>query len=219
MKTDCIGKLIVALLPAFGGAEMCGAVLTENPEWITGSYVVPGEDDYAAHFEDAPAPVLTRTFTLAAKPVKRAAWRIASPGMYDASVNGKRVNAVALPIWTAFDRRVLEDEYDVGKLVKGGKNTLALELGNGWWNPLPMKMWGVYNLRTTLPHGTPMVKATLEVEYEDGSKECVVTDTAWLAAEGQVLRNNLYLGEKRDARRAASGRTRPNCGANREGPA
>ena len=89
--------------------------------------------------------------------------------------------------------------------MKGGENTLALELGNGWWNPLPMKMWGVYNLRTTLPHGTPMVKATLEVEYEDGSKERVVTDTAWLAAEGQVLRNNLYLGEKRDARRAASG--------------
>ena len=205
MKKDCIGKLVLALLPAFAGAEVYGATLTENPEWITGSYVVPGEDDYAAHFSDAPAPVLTRTFTLAAKPVKRAAWRIASPGMYDASVNGTRVNAVALPIWTAFDRRVLEDEYDVGKLVKGGENTLALELGNGWWNPLPMKMWGVYNLRTTLPHGTPMVKATLEVEYEDGSKERVVTDTAWLAAEGQVLRNNLYLGEKRDARRAASG--------------
>ena len=186
-------------------AVALSVLATENPKWITGSYVVPGEDDYAAHFEDAPAPVLTRSFTLAAKPVKRATWRIASPGMYDASVNGTRVNAVALPIWTAFDRRVLEDEYDVGKLVKGGENTLALELGNGWWNPLPMKMWGVYNLRTTLPHGTPMVKATLEVEYEDGSKERVVTDTAWLAAEGQVLRNNLYLGEKRDARRAASG--------------
>ena len=205
MKKDCIGKLVLSLLPAFGGAEVCGATLTENSEWITGSYVVPGEDDYAAHFEDAPAPVLTRTFTLAAKPVKRATWRIASPGMYDASVNGTRINAVALPIWTAFDRRVLEDEYDVTSLLKGGRNTLALELGNGWWNPLPMKMWGVYNLRTTLPHGTPMVKATLEVEYEDGSKEHVVTDTAWLAAEGQVLRNNLYLGEKRDARRAASG--------------
>ena len=99
-------------------------------EWITGLYVVPGEDDYLAHFADAPAPVLEREFTLAAKPVKRAAWRIASPGMYNASVNGTRVNAVALPIWTAFDRRVLKDEYDVGKLVKGGENTLALELGN-----------------------------------------------------------------------------------------
>ena len=144
MKKDCIGKFAVALMSAFGGVSVCGATPTENPEWITGSYVVPGEDDYAAHFEDAPAPVLTRTFTLAAKPVKRATWRIASPGMYDASVNGKRVNAVALPIWTAFDRRVLEDEYDVAAFLKGGTNTLALELGNGrrrWmWNMLTARL-------------------------------------------------------------------------------
>ena len=57
MEKDCIGKIVLALLPAFAGAEVYGATLTENPEWITGSYVVPGEDDYAARFEDAPAPV------------------------------------------------------------------------------------------------------------------------------------------------------------------
>ncbi|MBR2838853.1 MAG: family 78 glycoside hydrolase catalytic domain [Kiritimatiellae bacterium] len=188
-------RLSFALLVASGGLAACAA------EWITGSYVVPGEDDYAAHFADAPAPVLERRFALAAKPVKRATWRIASPGMYDASVNGVRVNAVALPVWTAFDRRVLEDEYDVKALVKGGENALVIELGNGWWNPLPMKMWGMYNLRKTLPHGTPAAKATLEVEYEDGAKERVETDCSWTAAEGPVLRNNLYLGEKRDARR------------------
>ena len=171
-----------------------------NPEWITGNYVVPPEDDYAAHFADAPAPVLRRRFVLPAKPVAHAVWRIASPGMYDAYVNGTRVNAVTLPIWTAFNRRVLEDEYDVTALVKCGENTLTLELGNGWWNPLPMKMWGRYNLRETLAHGTPMARAVLEVEFADGTVERIVTDNAWQAAEGPVLRNNLYLGEKRDAR-------------------
>ena len=137
------------LLSALVAMAVCGTAPADGAEWITGSYVVPPEDDYEAHFADAPNPVLKREFTLAAKPVKRAVWRIASPGMYDASVNGTRVNAVALPIWTAFDRRVLEDEYDVTALVKGGENTLALELGNGWWNPLPMKMWGRFNLRQT----------------------------------------------------------------------
>ena len=181
----------------------------KTTEWITGTYVVPAEDDYEAHFADAPAPVLTREFTLAAGQVKRAVWRIASPGMYDAFVNGTRVNAVALPLWTAFDRRVLEDEYDVTALVKNGANTLTLELGNGWWNPLPMKMWGLYNLRETLPHGTPMAKATLEVEFADGTVERIVTDGAWQAAEGPVLRNNLYLGEKRDARWEGRALSRP----------
>ena len=196
---------------AWAACLMLGAVHGELPphvgsdaEWITGSYVVPGEEDYAAHFADAPAPVLKRMFTLAARPIRRAVWRIASPGMYDASVNGTRVNAVALPLWTAFDRRVLEDAYDVTALVKGGANTLTLELGNGWWNPLPMKMWGRFNLRKTLPHGTPTAKATLEVEYADGTMVRIVSDNTWQAAEGPVLRNNLYLGEKRDARRTAT---------------
>ena len=180
---------------------VCGvAAAAFSADWITGSYVVPPEDDYAAHFADAPNPVLKREFTLTAKPVKRAVWRIASPGMYDAFVNGTRITATALPVWTAFDRRVLEDEYEVTAFVKGGANTLTLELGNGWWNPLPMKMWGMYNLRTTLPHGTPMAKATLEVSFADGTTERIVTDGAWQASEGAVLRNNLYLGEKRDAR-------------------
>ena len=121
------------------GREACGATAFAA-EWITGSYVVPGEDDYVTHFEDAPNPVLSRAFALDDKPMKRAVWRIASPGMYDATVNGVRVNAVALPVWTAFDCRVLEDEYDVTALVKAGGNTLTLELGNGWWNPLPMAL-------------------------------------------------------------------------------
>ena len=192
---------------ALGGRCLAeeGTAREGKAEWITGQYVVPGEDDYAAHFADAPAPVLKREFTLPDKPVKRAFWRIASPGMYDASVNGHRVNSVALPLWTAFDRRVLEDEYDVTRLVKAGANTLMLELGNGWWNPLPMKMWGRFNLRETLPHGTPAAKATLAVAYADGTSESIVTDRAWLSAEGQVLRNNLYLGEKRDMRRRAGG--------------
>ena len=177
------------------------ALAAVDAEWITGSYVVPAEDDYAAHFAEAPAPVLRRDFTLLSRPVRKATWKIASPGMYDAYVNGKRVNSVALPLWTSFDRRVLEDEHDVTSLVASGVNTLVIELGNGWWNPLPMKMWGRFNLRENLAHGTPMVRATLDVAYADGTAERIVTDGTWQAADGPVLRNNLYLGEKRDARR------------------
>ena len=166
-------------------------------EWITGSYVVPAEHDYAAHFADAPAPVLRRRFVLPAKPVASAVWRIASPGMRDAFVNGTRVTATALPLWTAYDRRVLEDEFDVAALLRCGEdNCLSLELGNGWWNPLPMKMWGRYNLRDTLAHGTPAVRATLDIAFADGTHLQIVTDGSWEAANGPVLRNNIYLGER-----------------------
>lgn len=55
-----------------------------------------------------------------------------------------------------YNKRVLEDEYDVTALVKNGENQLVIRLGNGWWNPLPMGMFkGLVNLRKILPHGTP----------------------------------------------------------------
>ena len=199
MASSCEKSFFIAV------AVAAFAVSSFAAEWITGSYVVPPEDDYEAHFADAPNPVLKRVFAVDGKDVKRAVWRIVAPGMYDAYVNGKRVNVTALPVWTAFDRRVLEDEYDVTELVKKGSNELVVELGNGWWNPLPMKMWGVYNLRKTLAHGTPAVMATLVVEYVDGTRCEIATDSTWQAAEGRVLRNNLYLGEKLDARRKVDG--------------
>ena len=195
-KSNSCAAFVVASVIAF-----TSAVAYADAEWITGLYTPPAETNVTEHFADAPAPVLSRDFTLADKKVKRATWRIVSPGMYDASVNGKRVNSTALPIWTSYDKRVLEDTYDVTSLVKSGVNSLVFELGNGWWNPLPMKMFGkLVALRKILHIGTLCVKATLEVEYADGGRERIVTDKSWLAEDGPVLRNNLYLGEKRDAR-------------------
>ena len=59
----------VACLWVSGAMAVCALSPVDAAEWITGSYVVPPEDDYAAHFADAPNPVLKREFALAAKPV------------------------------------------------------------------------------------------------------------------------------------------------------
>ena len=171
--------------------------------WIAGNYIPPAEDDYKAFFEDAPAPVLRRTFDLKDE-VKTATWRIAAAGMVDAFVNGERVTPTALPGWTDYDCRVLSYDYDVAKLLKKGSNTLELRLGNGWYNLLPMKMWGRFNLRENLPQGTPCVQATLTVKTAARDAppcQTIETDEKWQAADGPVVRNSLYLGEKFDARR------------------
>ena len=167
--------------------------------WIAGNYVPPAEEDYRAFFEDAPAPVLKRTFDLKDE-AKTATWRIAAAGMVDAYVNGKRVTPTALPGWTDFAVRVLVYDYDVAQHLKRGENTLELRVGNGWYNLLPMKMWGRFNLRDNLAQGTPCVNAELDIAT-DGGKMKVETDGAWCAADGPVVRNSLYLGEKFDARR------------------
>ena len=135
--------------------------------WIAGSYAPPAEDDYAAFFADAPASVLRRSFDLKSD-ATNATWRIAAAGMVDAFVNGERVTPTALPGWTDYDCRVLVYDYDVARLLRRGENVLELRLGNGWYNLLPMKMWGRYNLRENLPQGTPCVHATLDVATGGG---------------------------------------------------
>ena len=167
--------------------------------WIGGLVPPPPEKDYVAFFADAPHAVLTKTLTVPA--VSNASWRIVTPAMCDAFVNGTRITATTLVPWTDFKFRVMEDVYDVTPLLKAGENELRLELGNGWWNPLPMKMWYVESLRDNLAIGEPCVWAELTVTAKDGAKQTFGTDASWQAAGGRVIRNNVYLGEKYDARR------------------
>lgn len=181
-------------------------LLLAAAEWIAGAYVPPAETNLAAFFMDAPNDVVRRTFTAKAGSVRRAEWRVAAPGMRDLHVNGARVSSTALPPWTPYRKRILEETFDVTAFVKaGGPNELRVELGNGWWNLLPLKMWYHYDMRTILPQGIPCVKATLEIDYADGSRQTVETDGTWQAAEGRILKNSIYTGVKEDARRTVDG--------------
>ena len=82
-------------------------------------------------------------------------------------------------------------------------------MGSGWYNPLPLRMWGRFNLRAVLTVGRPCLIAKLDVRYADGSREEVVSDTTWQVATGAVVRNSLYLGETYDARREGELTWRP----------
>ena len=164
--------------------------------WIAGN----SPDVPASPYDDAPAPVVRTRFEVREKPT-RATLRFAAPGLRDVTLNGRRLTETALPLWTSYDYRIYEDEEDVTADVRAGANELRFDLGNGWWNLLPMRMWGRFNFRETLPQGEPCVRATLELAFADGSRQTVGTDGSWEAGEGDVLRNSIYLGEKRDLRR------------------
>ncbi|MFC2122051.1 family 78 glycoside hydrolase catalytic domain, partial [Bacteroidota bacterium] len=127
-------------------------------------------------------------------------------GYYEAEINGVRVgNNMLDPAWTNYNTRIFYSTYDVGKMLNNGQNCIAANLGNGWYNPLPMKMWGNNNIRTSLPVGRPCLIAQLNIEYEDGSKASYYTDESWKVHDGPILRNNVYLGEIYDARKEIKG--------------
>jgi alpha-L-rhamnosidase len=82
-------------------------------------------------------------------------------------------------------------------------------LGNGWYNPLPFRMWGRINLREHLTIGQPRATLQLNIEYSDGTMESIVTDESWKVDDGPIIRNSIYLGEVYDARKEQAGWDKP----------
>ncbi len=175
--------------------------------WIDDGKPDPERDE--DFYTDDPAPLLRTTFVARAG-VRRARLYAAGLGYYELRLNGEKVSDHLLdPAWTSYARRVLYTTHDVTGFLSDGPNALAAMLGNGWYNPLPLRMWGRINLRDHLVLGRPRFIAQLNIEYEDGTSQSVFTDEDWKMAEGPVVRNSVYLGEVYDARRELPGWDEP----------
>jgi alpha-L-rhamnosidase len=175
--------------------------------WIEDGRPAPRRDE--DFYADDPAPLFRKSFLLP-KGAKRARLYVAGLGTYEASLNGRRVGDHVLdPGWTNYRKRVYYSSYDVTGLLRKGENVLGVMVGNGWFNPLPLRMWGNRNLRDALPVGRPRLIGHLEAELEDGSRVVIGTDPTWRVRGGPILRNNVYLGEVYDARREITGWDRP----------
>ncbi len=156
-------------------------------------------------FDDHPAPLFRKEFVLEKK-VRRARLYVSGLGYYEARLNAERVGDHMLdPGWTSYGKRVLYSTYDITDQLRPGRNALGLMLGNGWFNPLPLRFWGKINLREHLAVGEPRAILQLHIEFQDGSQTVIGTGETWRASEGPILRNNLYLGEVYDARKEQTG--------------
>lgn len=171
--------------------------------WITRKQGEPIPE--AKLFDDHPAPLFRKEFALE-KNIAHARIYVSGLGYYELRLNGQRVGDDVLdPGWTTYSKRVLYSTYDVTKLLQSGRNALGVMLGNGWFNPLPLRLWGSINLREHLTIGPPRLILQLRVEFTDGSSQVIATDESWKVTGGPILRNNVYLGEVYDARRELPG--------------
>lgn len=207
------GRVLVAALAAVavGGMGIAGlprATAFDVCDWSDVAWIGDGKrqpSDDQGFYADDPAPQFRKNFVTERK-AQKALLHIAGLGFYEAQLNGQPLSDSSLaPLWTPYGHRVLYDTYDVTSSLVRGDNVLAVTLGNGWYNPLPLRMWGRFNLREALTVGRPCLVAKLEIRYEDGSASTVVSDTSWKVADGPLLRNSLYLGEVYDAHRETTG--------------
>src|SRR5258705_4078761 len=75
-------------------------------------------------------------------------------------------------------------------------------LGDGWYRG-QLGFFGQRNL-----YGRRLgLRAQLEIRYESGRTERIVSDTGWKTAIGPVLASDIYGGETYDARRELNGWT------------
>jgi alpha-L-rhamnosidase len=172
-------------------------------EWVTDSKAPVTEDSLL--FQDNPASLFRKEFT-AAKEVKRAMLYITGVGYYQATMNGEKIGDHFLdPGWTDYRKTIPYNSFDVTRITKKGRNCIGVELGNGWYDPLPLRMWGSLNMRKFLSTGSPRVIARLEIEYADGSRDANVSDGTWKVMDGPLRRNNNYIGSTYDDRYAIPG--------------
>ncbi len=176
-------------------------------KWITDQRPLPQKDE--DFYKETPNPLLSKDLQIK-KEVQSARLYIAGLGYSIAYINGQRIGDHRLDMpWTQFGRQVMYNTFDVTEILHKGKNTLAAMLGNGWYNPMPIRLFQRWNLRDYLTVGKPCLKAQLRIVYEDGTTETIITDNSWKAGDGPVLKNSVYLGELYDARLEQKGWNEP----------
>ncbi len=176
----------------------------ENTSWISSAKQEVIADSLL--YRDNPAPLFRKEFFVKNKKIEKATLYITAAGYYNATLNGRRIGDIYLdPAWTNYNKKIYYSEYDLTGLLRHGVNCIGITLGNGFYNPLPLKMWGYLNLREILPVGNPKFIAVVSVKYADGELKNVATDDTWKFTYGPVIRNNVYLGEMYDARKEIKG--------------
>ncbi|MBT29392.1 MAG: hypothetical protein CMO01_06985 [Thalassobius sp.] len=179
----------------------------ENAKWISQDAKLPDSD--SLFYQNHPAPIFRKSFDVSTE-VASATLFITAAGYYKVSIDGKAIEDNVLdPAWTDFSERIYYAEYDVTDKVAQGKNSVEIILGNGFYNPLPMKMWGNLNLRNALPTGIPAVIAKLVLKDTNGEIKEIVTDETWKYTSGPILKNSVYIGEVYDANLEVNGWQNP----------
>jgi len=147
-----------------------------------------------------PPPYLRRGF-LVGRSIKRAVVYSSALGLYELHINGKRVGEdYFAPGWTDYTKRVYYQSYEVTDLIKNGSNTIGAILADGWYA-------GYLGFGKKREHygSKPRLFVQLEIEYENGQIQRVVTDGTWKAMYGPILETDFLMGEIYDGRKEMPG--------------
>ena len=147
--------------------------------------------------------------------IARATIHATALGVYTLELNGKRVSDERLaPGWSAYQRRIHSQTYDVTRLVREGKNALGATLADGWYagyvayGLLTDQEGSVPGISGRYFYGVaPAVRVQLELEMTDGTRQTIISDPSWKTSLGPITESDILMGETYDARKELTGWT------------
>lgn len=153
-----------------------------------------GDDPWGKLKRRGPAPLLRKEFEVAGV-VERARLYVCGLGYEDCHINGMPVSdGVLRGEYTQFHKTVYYNTMDVTALLQQGRNCLAAELGRGYY------AFGKDWIGVMAEQDEPKLLAQLEIWYTDGTRQTVRSDLTWQTTDGPTADDNIWYGEKYDAR-------------------
>jgi len=145
---------------------------------------------------------------LTTKKVRQATAYASALGNYRLYLNGNEVSdGYFLPGWSDYQKRAYYQAIDVTASIQNGSNCLGAIVSEGWYAGYVgyglLVGYGPNKAGKNFYGKTPSLLVQVNVEYEDGSVETIVTDPSWVvSSDGPIREADIIMGESYDASKA-----------------
>ena len=153
----------------------------------------PWQADWIGVADGDTHPEFLKRFSLK-KPVRTARLYICGLGIFEASLNGKKVGKDFLaPFINDYDEHYQYCTYDITDHI-AQDNTLSVLLGDGWYR-------GYFGLGHMCHPEKPLALiAEIRIVYDDGTIEMICTDESWRYRKSFTELSDIYMGETQNYR-------------------
>ena len=140
--------------------------------------------------EDTFHPVMIRNFSISRK-IRRARLYATGVGLFEAYLNGEKLGEEYLaPYMNNYEKNIQVMTFPLDDALKvDQENTLEILLGKGWY----MGTFGLDMQKEN--YGNRMAAiAELQLEYEDGTSECICTEESGEYYGSDIEDSGIYFG-------------------------
>ncbi|WP_394924961.1 family 78 glycoside hydrolase catalytic domain [uncultured Robinsoniella sp.] len=135
-------------------------------------------------------PVFVKEFELDKIP-ESARLYMSCLGVYELYLNGNRVgDEILAPGLTVYEHYVQYQTYDIGSMLRRGKNVIEVTAGDGWYK-------GLYGYRQNNDYRIGKAFELIADLYVDGEL-VLCTDLSWQVKKSKIIFSDIYDGEYRD---------------------